>query len=115
MVRITPDLIRKRAEHNEGQLSTLEEVALHQYEIEKIESLDKYCRHLKIVYLQNNIIGKMENLNRLKELEYLNMALNNVSVIEGLDGCEALDKLDMTLNFVDLEDLEESMANLAPL
>ncbi len=57
----------------------------------------------------------MENLARLKELEYLNLALNNISVIENIEGCEALDKLDMTLNFIDLEDLEESMTNLGAL
>ena len=113
MVVITPELIRKRAEHNEGIIATLEEVSLHQYEIEVIEGLDKWCRHLKIIYLQNNIIGRMENLSRLKELEYINLALNNISVIENIEGCESLNKLDMTLNFVDLEDLEISMMNLS--
>lgn len=29
MVRIDADLLRRRAEHNEGELSTLEEVALN--------------------------------------------------------------------------------------
>lgn len=29
MVKITPELVRKRAEHNEGLISTLEEVSLH--------------------------------------------------------------------------------------
>ena len=90
MVRITPDLLRKRAEHNEGQLSNLEEITLHQFDIEKIENLDIYCRHLKILYLQNNIIPRMENLNRLKELEYLNLALNNISKIENIQRCESL-------------------------
>jgi len=42
-------LIRKRAEHNNGEISTLEEVTLHQFEIEKIDLLDKYCKMLKIV------------------------------------------------------------------
>lgn len=90
MVRITVDLLRRRSEHNEGELSTLEEISLHQFDIEKIESLDKYCRHLKIIYLQNNVIPRMENLNRLKSLEYLNLALNNISLIEGIDKCESL-------------------------
>ena len=45
----------------------------------------------------------MENLNKLKELEYLNLALNNISMIENIDGCESLCKLDMTVNFVGLE------------
>jgi protein TilB len=90
MGRITEELIRKRSEHNEGVISTLEEISLHQYEIEKIENLDKYCRHLKILFLQNNIIEKFENLEMLKELEYLNIGVNNISVIEGLDQCESL-------------------------
>jgi len=160
-----------------------------QYEIEKIEKLDKLCRRLNILYLQGNVIGKLgtpshnpsyasssrgrhatgdrlafgasggvggsqpdlepqptqlgpkaaepddpsqpsathgcqwrasacslpavpflglicaavcfaENLSRLRELQYLNMTLNNVKKIEGLDQNEALEKLDMTCNFV---------------
>jgi protein TilB len=54
----------------------------------------------------------MENLNKLKELEYLNLALNNISKIEGISGCESLKKLDLTVNFIDTEHLEESMLNL---
>eukprot|EP00347_Sterkiella_histriomuscorum_P023729 403333583 len=55
----------------------------------------------------------MENLNKLKELEYLNLAVNNISKIEGVRGCESLAKLDLTLNFIEVEDLEESMENLS--
>lgn len=44
----------------------------------------------------------MENLNKLKELEYLNLALNNILKIEGIEGCESLQKLDLTVNFVDM-------------
>jgi len=51
MVRITEDLIRKRAEHNELMISTLQEISLHQLDIEKIENIDKWCRDLKILYL----------------------------------------------------------------
>lgn len=105
-------MLRKRAEHNEGMLSTLEEVTLHQQDLKKIENLDVYCRHLKILYLQNNLIEKMEGLTKLVELEYLNMAVNSVTKIEGLKRCESLNKLDLTLNFVDLEDLRESCENL---
>ena len=69
--RITQDLLRKRAEHNEGMLSTLEEISLHQQDLVRIENFDVYCRHLKILYLQNNLIPKIENVHKLKELEYL--------------------------------------------
>ena len=110
---ITRALIRKRAEHNEGIISTLEELTLHQEELENInEVLGGTCRKLKILYLQNNIIGKLENLVHLKDLVYLNLALNNVSKIEGLQNCEFLSKLDLTINFVDVDTLEESIDHL---
>ena len=64
------------------------------------------------------IILLIENVGRLKKLEYLNLALNNVTKIENLQrksmliktgkhylfilflGCESLRKLDLTVNFV---------------
>ncbi|XP_047494652.1 dynein axonemal assembly factor 11-like [Penaeus chinensis] len=100
MGKITVELVRKRAEHNEGELSTLEEISLHQQDIEKIEHLHRWCPRLRILYLQGNLISKIENVGRLRELEYLNLALNNIEVIEGLERCESLRKLDLTANFV---------------
>ncbi|KAJ3035374.1 Protein tilB [Rhizophlyctis rosea] len=99
--KIDRDLLRKRAEHNDGDLSTLREITLHQFDIERIENLDTNCRHLEILFLQNNQISKIENLNKLKELQYLQLALNNITRIENLGGCESLRKLDLTVNFVD--------------
>eukprot|EP00922_Rhytidocystis_sp_ex-Travisia-forbesii_P061765 GHVS01091478.1.p1 GENE.GHVS01091478.1~~GHVS01091478.1.p1 ORF type:complete len:442 (-),score=38.84 GHVS01091478.1:872-2197(-) len=111
-MRITEELVRRRAEHNEGSVCDLEELTLHQYEIEKIENLQQLCRHLKILYLQNNIIDRIENVGKLKELEYLNLALNNITVVENLQKCESLKKLDLTVNFVDLANFETSLQNL---
>ena len=84
MPRITTELLRKRSEHNECIISTLEEIALHQEEIEKIEVIGSVCRNLRILYLQNNIISKIENVSHLRQLRYLNLALNNIRKIEGL-------------------------------
>ena len=53
----------------------------------------------------------MEGLTKLKELEYLNLAVNSVSKIEGIKRCESLNKLDLTLNLIDVEDLQESCEN----
>ncbi|XP_057189459.1 dynein axonemal assembly factor 11 [Triplophysa rosa] len=100
MVRISEDLIRRRAEHNNGEIFSLEEVSLHQQDIERIEHIHNWCRDLRILYLQNNLIPKIENVSKLKKLEYLNLALNNIEVIENLEGCESLQKLDLTVNFV---------------
>jgi protein TilB len=112
MVRITEELLRKRAEHNEGCLSDLHEITLHQFEIEKIELVGDICRKLEILYFQNNLIGKIENLHHLKELQYLNLAVNNVTRVENLEGNESLRKLDLTCNYVtDLLSLESLRAN----
>ncbi|ETV94944.1 hypothetical protein, variant 3 [Aphanomyces invadans] len=114
MPRITLELLRKRSEHNEGIVSTLEEISLHQEEIEKIEVIGTLCRKLRILYLQNNIIEKIEDLTHMKDLRYLNLALNNIKKIEGLGSCEFLEKLDLTVNFIDVDELEESINHLKP-
>uniref|UniRef100_A0A8C7ZK12 Leucine-rich repeat-containing protein 6 n=1 Tax=Oryzias sinensis TaxID=183150 RepID=A0A8C7ZK12_9TELE len=98
--KVTEDLIRLRAEHNDGELFSLEELSLHQLDIEKIEHIDRWCSKLVILYLQNNLIPRIENLGHLKRLQYLNLALNNIEVIENLEGCESLQKLDLMVNFV---------------
>ena len=113
MPHITRELLRKRAEHNEGIISSLEEVSLHQEEIEQINDvLNTTCRKLKIIYLQNNLIPKMENLFHLKDLQYLNLALNNITKIEGLQSCEFIKKLDLTVNFIDYDTFKESIEHL---
>lgn len=112
MPHITIDLLRRRAEHNEGCLSDLKEIALHQQDIEKIEVIGDACRQLEIIYLCNNYIPRIEGLRHLKWLKYLNLAVNNIKVIEGLEGCEALEKLDLTLNFIgDMTDIYRLRAN----
>ena len=82
-MRLTEDLVRKKSEHNDGVLEDLEEVSLHQLEIERLEGLGA-CKKLRILYLQNNIIPRIENLHHCKDLRYLNLALNNITLIEGL-------------------------------
>uniref|UniRef100_A0A8C0UK57 Leucine-rich repeat-containing protein 6 n=1 Tax=Cyanistes caeruleus TaxID=156563 RepID=A0A8C0UK57_CYACU len=113
MVHITEDLVRRRAEHNNCEIFSLEEISLHQQEIEKLEHLDKWCRDLKILYLQNNLIPKIENVGKLKKLEYLNVALNNIERVENLEGCEDLKKLDLTANFIgELSSIESLKCNI---
>lgn len=77
--------------------------------------ISSMCRKIQILYLQNNIIERIENLVHLKDLRYLNLALNNITRIEGLSTCEFLNKLDLTVNFVDLDEFEASVEHLRPL
>ena len=116
MVKLTEQLIRKKAEHHDGPLTTLEELTLHQLELERIEPvLGSVCRKLRILYLQNNIIPKFENLHHMKDIRYLNMGLNNCTKIEGLSSCEFINKLDVIVNFIDVDELESSIEHLQPL
>ncbi|XP_035759330.1 protein tilB homolog [Egretta garzetta] len=95
-ITVTEDLVRRRAEHNNCEMY-----------------LDKWCRDLKILYLQNNLIPKIENVGKLKKLEYLNVALNNIERIENLEGCEELKKLDLTANFIgELSSIEALKCNI---
>lgn len=57
--KVTEDLVRKKSEHNELLISTLEELSLHQENIERIEHLQNWCRDLQILLLQSNLIGKI--------------------------------------------------------
>jgi protein TilB len=144
-IAVTEQLIRKKAEHNESLIFSLEEISLHQENIEKIEHIQDCCRELKILLMQSNLISKIgnnsiefplclslcwltqnlllflfllfsshaENLNKLKKLEYLNLAINNIEKIENLNGCESLQKLDLTLNFIgDLTSVENLKCNI---
>ncbi|KAI3425988.1 hypothetical protein D9Q98_007956 [Chlorella vulgaris] len=100
-MRVTEALLVRRAEHNERNLTTLEEIGLHGQGIERIELINQLCRHLRILYLQSNVICKIEQLHRLKELEVLNLALNNILRVQNLQRCESLRRLDLTANFID--------------
>lgn len=66
---------------------------------------------MKILLLQNNLIAKIENLFKLKNLEYLNLALNNIEKIENLEQLESLKKLDLTLNFIGQLSSVENLKN----
>lgn len=121
---ITLDLLRRRSEHNDGLVSTLEELALHQEELEAIGPvLGRTCgRTLRILLLQNNCLGptlRERETRLLKRLVYLNLALNNLVALGDRPGvlsrCEFLEKLDLTLNFVDVEALEDAVDELAQL
>ena len=104
-ILITEQLLRSKSEHNEGVLYNLEEISLHQLNIDRITMINSCCRELKILYLQNNNIRRIENLNRCKELRYINFAINKIRQIEGLHRCEFIEKLDFTVNRIDARGL----------
>ena len=46
---------------------------MHQQEIERLEHIDKWCRDLKILYLQNNLIGKIGESSGLCSYGFFNI------------------------------------------
>ncbi|KAF0757135.1 protein tilB isoform X1 [Aphis craccivora] len=76
----TIELIRKRSEHNEGEIGTLEEISLHQEDITKIENLQNWCKDLKILLLQSNLIFKIVFMRLIYEIVLDQIALNLMDV-----------------------------------
>lgn len=62
---VTEQLIRKKSEHNELLIFNLEEISLHQENIEKIEHIQDWCRELRILLLQSNLIWKIGKINQI--------------------------------------------------
>lgn len=46
------------------------------------------------------ICATTERRHCSQDLQYLNLAMNNIVAVENLQGCEALQKLDLTMNFI---------------
>ncbi|XP_018018142.1 dynein axonemal assembly factor 11 [Hyalella azteca] len=101
MVKVTLELLRRRSEHNDGLVTSLEELALHQLGITDLGQLPVWCPRLRILLLQGNLLSHLGKIGRLKELVYLNLALNNLELLpSSLWQCESLNKLDLTANFI---------------
>lgn len=84
----------------------------------------RYCSSNRIWYRElvniqwskrkylTSILNFLENLYKLKKLEYLNLAINNIERFEGLEQLESLNKLDVTLNFIgELTSIENLKGN----
>jgi len=61
-----PAYVVQRAEHHDGTLAELQELRLHQQNIEAIELIGQACRQLRILYLTNNLISSLRGLEHLK-------------------------------------------------
>ena len=96
---LTLNLIKRRSEHYDGELKNLEEITLHQFDLENIDLLGKTCPRLKILYLQGNQLTALP-LMRLHHLDTLMLQMNNLQDVYGIQECTNLRVLDLTLNFI---------------
>lgn len=65
---------------------------LHNNSIQKITNLDQLC-HLTHLYLQWNRIRKIENLNALKNLKKLYLSYNEIQRLECIESLHQLEEL----------------------
>ena len=118
MATLTLDIIRKKAEHHNDTLLSLQELSLHQLNLSQLTPiLSSACPNLRILYLHNNLLPShptFRQLHRLKSLTYLNLTLNNVTTLPAphLAALEKLAKLDLTLNHIRIAELTSSIAAL---
>lgn len=73
------------------------------------------CIHLKVLYLHNNVLHKIENLTKLTQLTHLYLQWNQIDRIENLSSLKSLRTLFLGNNKISrLENLEK-LTNLEEL
>uniref|UniRef100_A0AC34F4C7 Protein phosphatase 1 regulatory subunit 7 n=1 Tax=Panagrolaimus sp. ES5 TaxID=591445 RepID=A0AC34F4C7_9BILA len=95
-------------------IPTLTELILYDNQIKKIENLDLLV-NLKYLDLSYNRIEKMENLDGLEKLEKLYVCRNKISKIEGLENLKNLKVLEFGDNRIERIENLESLINLEEL
>ncbi|CAF1152439.1 unnamed protein product [Adineta steineri] len=118
MVKLTSDLIAKQTPgHNkrradesvEHYLSRLTHLPFQNRGIESIEPIPP-CRQLTVIYLYDNILTKIENLNFAENLTHLYLQNNRLQKLENLDCCPKLQKLYLGGNQIQvLEGLDKNI------
>ncbi|CAF1125586.1 unnamed protein product [Rotaria sordida] len=118
MVKLTADVIAKQTPgHNkrradesvEHYLSRLTHLPFQNRGIDSIDSIPP-CRLLTVIYLYDNILNKIENLNFAENLTHLYLQNNRLQKLENLDYCPKLQKLYLGGNQIQvLEGLDKCM------
>ncbi|XP_031633407.1 protein phosphatase 1 regulatory subunit 42-like [Contarinia nasturtii] len=83
---------RKLEEIGELTCEQLKVLYLHNNSIQKIANLDQ-LHHLTHLYLQWNRIRKIENINHLQNLRKLYLSYNEIECLDGVDNLNLLEEL----------------------
>ena len=70
------------------------------FSLQYIENLDRMKR-LQVLNLSNNIIEKIEKVDKLLKLKELNLSMNCITKIEGLENLTNLQLLNLTGNLIE--------------
>ncbi|NWI96195.1 PPR42 phosphatase, partial [Pitta sordida] len=109
MVRLTLDLIAKnvshknRSEENFGQyLQKITHLNLSDKNIDTIGGRLPFCKNLRVLYLYDNQISQIQNLDFASNITHLYLQNNFISSIENLSSLKKLEKLYLGGNYITL-------------
>ncbi len=102
-----------KAEKKAMQLLKLTHIHLDREQICEIDNLAEYLGDVTNLYLQGNLIRRIENLEFLHKLKFLILSNNQIERIENLNALKQLKLLDLSYNLIDRVDVQELPKHLA--
>ncbi|TNV88203.1 hypothetical protein FGO68_gene9687 [Halteria grandinella] len=88
-----------KGQHLQQTLQKLTHLHLNNKRLQRIgEDIQKLCGNLRVLYLFDNYIDKIDGLNTLKNIVQLSLYNNQITIMEGFDGLPMLKKLYLEKN-----------------
>jgi Leucine-rich repeat (LRR) protein len=101
------------AEIKARELLKLSRIHLDRERIDEIDNLVEYLGNVTHLYLNVNLITKIENLELFKTLTFLILSDNKIEKIENIKMLQSLKLIDLSSNLIDIFDVEELPKNLS--
>ncbi|EEB13797.1 Lumican, putative [Pediculus humanus corporis] len=105
---------KKKGETDIEYLNRVTHLHLQSQYIDKI-SVVPQCQSVKVIYLQNNLIVNLENLNNFPNLTHLYLQHNYINKMENINCLTSLKKLYLGYNEISVVEGLEGMKNLSEL
>ncbi|CAF1084856.1 unnamed protein product [Brachionus calyciflorus] len=96
-----------KIESKAKKLLELTQIHLDRENIDEIDNLVEYLGDIRNLYLQNNLIRKIENLEFFKNLKFLVLSHNKIEKIENLKQLNSLKLIDLSHNLIENFEIEE--------
>ncbi|RNA22986.1 leucine-rich repeat-containing 46 [Brachionus plicatilis] len=90
-----------KVEIKANQLLKLTQIHLDRENIDEIDNLVEYLGDIRNLYLQHNLIRKIENLEFFKNLKFLVLSNNKIERVENLKQLNNLKFLDLSFNLIE--------------
>lgn len=99
--------VLQAADSKAEQLLKLTHIHLDRENIGKIDNLAEYLGPVTNLYLQHNLIKRIENLELLGKLAFLTLSNNRIARVENLRCLRSLKLLDLSANLIEEFDVAE--------